>query len=104
MSRKCKSPDTRTWTVEEVATQERALELRVSNAAREFDEARKWHRAELMALRKFRKAKITNAAQIVSGPAAGSAEQPCHGPDDAFCMICNPPVSAHPSANRGGEA
>lgn len=66
MSRR--KPETRTWTVEEVARQERALEMSVSNAARELDRVKAWHRAELTALRKFRKAKITNAAQIVPGP------------------------------------
>jgi hypothetical protein len=61
-----KRPDTRTWTPEEVAKQERALEMRVSNAARELDRVKAWHRAELAELRKFRKAKITKAAQIVA--------------------------------------
>lgn len=60
-----KSPDTRTWTEAEVATQERVLEMRVSDAARELDRVRELHRAEIAALRKFRKAKIKNAAQIV---------------------------------------
>jgi hypothetical protein len=58
-----------TWTVAEVTKQERALETRVSDAAREFDRVKKWYRAELQALRKFRKAKITHAAQIVPATA-----------------------------------
>lgn len=63
-----KPPDTRTWTAAEVTKQERALEMRVSDAARELDRVKAWHRAALTALRKFRKAKITNAAQIVPTP------------------------------------
>jgi len=61
-----KRPDTRTWTPEEVARQERALEMRVSDAAREVDRVKALHHTELAALRKFRKAKIKKAAQIVS--------------------------------------
>lgn len=58
-------PDARTWTAQEVATQERVLEARVSIAAKEMDRVKAWHRAELAALRKFRRAKVTKAAQIV---------------------------------------
>lgn len=68
--------DTRTWTAEEVATQERALEARVSQAAKELDRVKVWHRAELAALRKFRKAKITKAAQIIPVAAVGNAREP----------------------------
>ena len=57
--------DTRTWTTEEVVRQERVLEARVGEAQEELDQAKARHRTELAALRKFRKAKITHASQIV---------------------------------------
>ena len=63
-----RKPDTRTWTPEQVATQERVLEDRVSEAANELERARTRRRAAVAKLRKFRKAKITKAHQIV--PAA----------------------------------
>lgn len=68
-----KKLDERTWTVTEVAAQERALEMRVSEAARELDRVKAWHRAELRALRKFRKAKITHASRIVPTPTTTEA-------------------------------
>jgi len=61
-----KPRDTRTWTPEEVARQEQALEVRVGEASQELDRVKAWHRAELAALRKFRRAKIKHASQIVS--------------------------------------
>lgn len=71
-----KKSDTRTWTVAQVASQERELEFKVSEAQRELDRVKKWHQAALRDLRKFRKAKVTHAAQIVSGP---SLSRPNHG-------------------------
>jgi len=54
--------------------QERALEARVGEAKEELDRVKNWHRAELAALRKFRKAKITHAAQIVPSHPVGQAQ------------------------------
>lgn len=65
----------RTWTTAEVAKQERALEIRVSDAARELDRVKKWHQDELLALRKFRKAKTTHAAQIVPASTLPSTDR-----------------------------
>jgi hypothetical protein len=31
--------------------------------------------------------------QPLPTPPMSSTQPPCHGPDDAFCMVCNPPVS-----------
>jgi len=61
-----KKPDTRTWTAREVAMQECALQARVSVAAKEMAQVKARHRAELAALRKFRRAKIAHADQIVN--------------------------------------
>jgi adenylosuccinate lyase len=71
---KTKEPP-QTWTPEQVARQERALEARVSEAQRELDRVKKWHQAELRELRKFRKAKVTHAAQIVPSPAVTSRDR-----------------------------
>jgi hypothetical protein len=56
----------KTWTAYEVRQQERDLERRVANAARELGLVKAWYRAELTALRKFRKAKVTQAARIIA--------------------------------------
>lgn len=57
--------DTRTWTPEQVALDERVLERRVASAKAELDRVKAWHRTELAALRKFRKAKIRYASRII---------------------------------------
>jgi transposase len=58
-------PPARTWTPEDVTRQERALEARVGAAEREFRRVQEWRRAELLALRKFRKNKIKYADRIM---------------------------------------
>lgn len=59
----------------EVAKQERALEARVSESQQELDRVKKWHQDKLRALRKFRKAKVTHADQIIPSPALPSEER-----------------------------